>query len=184
MLNLGFLSVLGITAPAPTSRSALNAICKDVPRVLPGVYGRGLITFLDEGASSTLFTEWVWLVPQTSLPFAITGFGDVFFFDPGHGVYFLEVQAAHIEFVDAKASWAINEFLAQSAIVEKVLRRSQLEQIVAAHRAIHYGEIFILRPWEVLGGQREKGPYDIGKVDVYLHLVGQTLRQVLVSDQD
>jgi hypothetical protein len=168
-----------MTASAPTRQSAINALCKEVAPILPGVYGSGLITLLDEDISRSLLAEWTWLVPRSSAPFAVTGFGDVFFLDSGCGVYFLDVQAAHVEFVDASASWAINEFLAQPTIVEKVLRGSQLEALVAAHRAIRYGEVFILRPWEVLGGNRWTGPYDIGKVDVYLHLVGQTIRQVL-----
>lgn len=179
MRSLGFLSALGMTAAAPTNNSAINALCPDVPRIMPGVYGSGLITLLDDDISKSLFAEWSWLVPRFSAPFAVTGFGDVFFLDPSHGVHFFEVQAAHIEFVDSNASWAINEFLAQPTIVERVLRRTQLEALIAVHRSIRYGEVFILKPWEILGGDRRTCPYDIGKVDVYLHLMGQTLRQVL-----
>jgi len=119
------------------------------------------------------------LVPRASVAFAITGFGDVFFLDPDKGVHFLEVQIAHIEFIDSDALWTVNEFLSRPAVMEKILREGQIEALVAAHRAILYGEAFVLTPWELLGGDRRACPYDIGKVDVYLNLVGQTLRQVL-----
>lgn len=179
MLNFDSLSSLGMTASAPTQQSALNALCGETSAIRPGVYGRGLITILDDAFARPLLTEWVWLVSSSSIPFAVTGFGDVFIFDHENGVRFLEVQAAHLEFVDFNASWVVSEFIARPEVVEKVLRATNFEALVTAHRAIRYGEVFILRPWEMLGGDRRSCLYDIGKLSVYLDLVGQTARQVL-----
>lgn len=181
MLNSSFLSTLGKTASASTSNSALNAQCAKSPLIEPGVYGRGLVTILDEASSQSLLSQWSWLVPNSSVPFALTGFGDVFFLEPDKGAHFLEVQVANVEFIDSDAVWVVNEFLAQPTIIEKVLRRAQLEVLVETQRAIRYGEVFILRPWELLGGDRQTALYDIGDVETYLCLVGGTLKQVLHS---
>jgi hypothetical protein len=180
-MRLDFLSSLGVTAAAPSRSSALNAKCTRAPTVLPGVYGNGVLTIVERNASKRLLTEWSWLLPSGSAAVATTGFGDVFYVDENQDVYFLEVQIAHVEFIDSDPLWVINEFMRKPSVSENVLRAPQLASQVASQRQLGYGECFILRPWELLGGDQNAGPYDIGKVDVYLSLVGQTIWQVLSS---
>jgi hypothetical protein len=147
--------------------------------VLAGSYDDGLLTLIDKNMASELLDEWQWLVPYDALPFAATAFGDIFIFSSTRGVQFLECQSAHLEFVDADPAWVLDEFIAQSSIVERVLRQPMFEALVNTKRRLHYGETFILKPWEMLGGQRLVSSYEIGELATYLSLVGQTAGQAL-----
>jgi hypothetical protein len=179
MVALKALQAMRIDA-ADIAQTALATLAGDrFLTVVAGSYGGGLLTLIDRKLASELLDEWQWLVPHDALPIAATAFGDVFIFSSAQGVQFLECQSAHLEFVDADPAWVLDEFIAQSSIVEKVLRQPMFEALAKTKRRLRYGEAFILKPWEMLGGQRLVSNYEIGELATYLSLVGQTAGQAL-----
>ncbi len=135
-----------------------------------GSYYDGLLCILSNEQGSRLLRQWTWLgIDATAL--AHTAFGDVLFWQPNHGVYFLETQRNHVEFIDTELSWVITDFLKQPQILEQVLRQSYLNRLVAVHRRLNFGEVFILQPWAMLGGVDQQQNYMIGDCGMYLDLV-------------
>lgn len=143
-----------------------------------GAYNEGLFMLVDETASKSILASWSWLIGKEALALMTTGFGDVFFWKPGEGVYFLGVQRAEVELVDAEIAWFATEFLVNPQVVEQVLRQDCLKQLVRLQRPLCYGEMFILEPWAMLGGQELLENYGIGKCNTYLELVAQAHRKV------
>lgn len=142
-----------------------------------GAYNDGLFMLVDEAASKTLLTSWSWLIGNDSLALMTTGFGHAFFWKPGEGVYFLGVQRAEVEFVDAEIDRFITDFLVKPQVIDQVLRQDYLKQLVRLLRPLNYGEAFILEPWLMLGGKDAFGNYGIGKCSTYLNLVAQAHRE-------
>jgi hypothetical protein len=172
----GFM--LNSTYVATDSRTSLraNALFRtgcDGALPVVGAYNQGLFTVVDESVGETLLARWSWLVGDQCLALMTTGFGDVFFWRSKEGVYYLDAQRAEIEFVGAETGWLTGGLLADPLIVDQVLRLTYFEELVRTHRPLHYGEIFILEPWLMLGGRDEPQNYGIGQCSVYLELVGQ-----------
>jgi hypothetical protein len=72
----------------------------------------------------------------------------------------------------------LGAFLQEADVVEKVLRRSALDQLVARQRPLRYHEAFILDPWLIWGGVDRPENYKIGHCGIYVDLVGQTWPQL------
>jgi hypothetical protein len=167
-----------LTDPQTELKSAFTLITDPTPaKLLVGAYNDGLLMVVDAALSKTLLTTWSWLVGRDCLPLVTTGFGDVFFWDPTTGVNYLEAQRAHVEFVDAEPKWFVENFLLIPQIVSKVLKKKSFDQLTRLRRPLKYHEVFILEPWQILGGEEKLENYAIGKCDVYLDLVGQFFTQ-------
>ena len=95
------------------------------------------------------------------------------FWKPGVGVHFLEVQRAEVVFIDGEFRWFFKEFLVNPSVVDDVLHKPLVDQLVHIHRPLSYGETFILVPWLMIGGTDNVDRYEIGKCSVYLDLVSQ-----------
>jgi hypothetical protein len=141
---------------------------------LTGSYNGGLLSIVDFELGNRIMGRWMPIVGKKATAIAVTGFGDVFYC-ASNGVNFLEVQRGTTEFIDSEAAWFLSEFLVNPDVLEKVLRRSQFDPVVAAHGPLAYSEVYILEPWLMLGGREEVANYKKGKVETYLDLVAQTL---------
>lgn len=171
---------LALTDPAAGLRAAIATLlvssgnAEEIPAA--GVYNSGLLTVVDTDAAHDLLRSWRWLLPSECCAIMTTGFGDLFLHEPEIGVSFLEAQRGHVEFIDADVDWFLAEFLGLPEIGRDVLRVTRCAQLVAVHGALRYREVFVAEPWPMLGGQDRPASYTIGNCQVYLDLVGQTLR--------
>lgn len=166
------------TDPHPVLRPS-HLFCSQSGTAVPvvGAYNDGLFMIVDEATSKTLLASWSWLIGNDSVALMTTGFGDAFFWKPGEGVYFLGVQQADVEFVDAEIDWFNTDFLNKPQVIDQVLRQDYLKQLVRLQRPLNYGEVFILEPWLMLGGQDAFENYSIGKCSAYLNFVAQAHRE-------
>ncbi len=163
------------TDPRPGVQSAVYALFPKLPNPpLTASYNEGLLSIIDIELGTKILQSWATIVEKKAIAIAVTGFGDVFYSHP-KGVSFLEVQRGTTEFIDSEAAWFLSDFLINPDVLEKVLRRSQFDRLVAAHGRLAYSEVFVLEPWLMLGGTEEVANYKKGRVDVYVDLVGQTL---------
>ncbi|MEA2163771.1 MAG: hypothetical protein QOK37_1898 [Thermoanaerobaculia bacterium] len=138
-----------------------------------GIYNGGWLCVLAEDLGTRLLRSWPKIGHFTAL--LTTGFGDVFFWNAvDRAVYFLNVQYATTEFVDHSIDWVCEDFLTNPEILEKVFRVSRAESLKQRLRPLRYGEAFIREPWMMFGGPDRDDFYAIGRVDVYVDLVGQT----------
>lgn len=145
-----------------------------------GTYADGLIAIVSAADRFHCLKYWKHVLTDTSLrnPVLYTGFGDLFLLHSKTGeVFFLDVQHSHLEFVDGELGWVVNELLLEEDIQHSVLRRNELNSLVDSKGSLEYGEVFILEPWEMLGGERSVENYTKGKLETYLSLVGQACQQ-------
>ncbi|MEM1181786.1 MAG: T6SS immunity protein Tdi1 domain-containing protein [Acidobacteriota bacterium] len=143
--------------------------------IAAGTYNEGVLSVVPEGALETV-RGWgeTRLEFGSLVPFAYTGFGDVFLASlQPLSIYFLETQRRRLEFVDSDLSWFLDEFLDHHEVQLSVLKTGRLRSLVAAHGALHHGQIFASEPWEMLGGEPETSTHAKVDVEVYLSLVGQ-----------
>lgn len=148
---------------------------------LVGVYNLGMITVVDVEMSKSLLSAWSWLLSSQCRVLITTGFGDVFFWEKDRGVSFLEIQRGHVEFIDAEIEWFATDFLANPEVIEMVLRRKRLNELVSVLGELVYHNIFILEPWPMLGGNDCIENYIIGSCATYIELVGQSHKKNIVS---
>ena len=137
-----------------------------------GTYADGLLTVLSKEEGLQIMEPWDWLESGT-VALISTAFGGVFVSLPSQGIFFLDPQRNHIEFVDKELDWVITEFIKKPSILEHVFRQPQFGKVVASLQPLKYGEVYILEPWAMLGGVEDSENYSIGKLDVYLEVVAQ-----------
>lgn len=162
-----------LTDPAEHSSNAglgEVATLPETPR--SGTYNGGLVTVVDADMSAKLLAPWNWLIGDTHA-LLTTGLGDVFFWKTNESaIYFLNVQHRTTEFVDRDLTWFLDQFLEKDGVVEHVLRKPLFDSLVRHHRTLQYHEVFILEPWQMLGGEERVEDFVIGQCAVYLELVG------------
>lgn len=150
--------------------------------LVPGTYGQGLISILADSHGQGLLNNWVGSLHGSGslVPIMYTGFGDVIVKNrEDSALYFLETQRGHMEFLDRDLKWMLDEFLLLPNIRETVLKQSKLTRLVNSHGALTYGQIFILQPWEMMGGDPDDlDSYTKGDLSTYLSLVGQALGSI------
>lgn len=168
-----------LTAPSastfPSVFEQLGLTPAPVPAV--GAYENGLFSVVDAETGRDLLESWEWLLGDNWIAFLTTGFGDVFFLADDE-VRWLDVQRAHVEFIDREVTWCLDNFLADAGVLTKVLRKPLLDELVRRLRPLEYHEAFILKPWRLLGGEDRPENYEIGHCGVYVDLVGQTIPQL------
>jgi hypothetical protein len=140
-----------------------------------GAYSHGLLAVVDEEWSKASLQAWQWALKPTHRALMTTGFGDVFLWEPGQGVNFLEVQRGEVEPIGADVRWFLDDFLSKATIMEQVLRKPRFDELVSRLGPLRYHSAFILKPWPMLGGEDKIENYGSGDCRVYLDLVGQSL---------
>jgi hypothetical protein len=93
-------------------------------------------------------------------------------------VQYFELQYAESNVAANTIDAFLDELLPQERIVENVLRRPLVEELVRLYGALHYLECFILEPWQFLGGEEDPKNFKKGDVCVNADLVAQTMVQM------
>lgn len=164
--------------PVGVITSVFDSLGSTLPLVpAVGAYENGLFSVVDAETGRDLLESWEWLLGDSWLALVTTGFGDVFFLADDE-VRWLDVQRTHVEFINREVTWFLSNFLADPGVLEKVLRKPLLDDLVRRHRPLEYHEAFILKPWRLLGGVDCLENYEIGHCGVYVDLVGQTIPQL------
>lgn len=165
-----------LTSKAPVSTSSFGLLSSyQGIKPEPGAYDYGVFSIPTDLEAKILLREWTPIVGEDSVALVTTGFGDVFFYTNDQRVMFLNVQYAQTEFVDDDPDWFVNQFLHRPKIANNVLRIDRFRELVAHIRPLTFLETFILNPWLSIGGVDRIDKYTIGKCDVYLDLVAQTV---------
>jgi hypothetical protein len=171
IMSISGYSITDAADEAESSFSHLDYLVTDQP--VAGAYNRGVISVVTAGHAPLLLSEWVSVVGPSALALVTTGFGDVFYFQPSQGLFFLNVQHASTVFVDTDPAWLCESFLQLPDVVQSVVRTRRFGEIIGANRPLRYLEMFIRNPWECLGGMDRIENYTIGRCDIYLDLVAQ-----------
>jgi hypothetical protein len=146
--------------------------------VLAGRYDGGLLSVLDAEISDRALSGWRWLVGSDAQALVISSIGDLFFWSEKHsGIYFLGAQVGKPTFVDSEIDYLLNEFLPKNGVREDVLHQTLCENLTKRIGPPNYGDCFIPEPWIIAGGSGHESTYGVGKLDVYLNLVGQTFQR-------
>jgi hypothetical protein len=162
-----------LTSPAK-SAPALSLCGATSPLPPAGAYDQGLLTILDQHTGQSALQYWTWLTGEGAIATVLTGFGDLFYSRPAGGIFFLEPQRGLTQQVTTTADEFLEDFLSWPRL-EEILSRPRFERVVKLNRPLKYGEIFILVPWQMLGGDEKDQNYEPGGAESYLHLVGQSL---------
>lgn len=158
-----------------------NSFASDLG-VAAGVYAGGLITVLTEELSNVALADWRWLLGEDATALAATAVGDLFFWSERQSaVYFLEAQRGQSTYVDKDVRYFMDQFLPTEGVVEKILSSDAFAILSDRLGALEFGQCYIAQPWQILGGSGELETYQKGALEVYLSLVGQTVRKMMTS---
>ena len=136
----------------------------------PGVYNEGLITFCDtENYGWNTLSEWTEIIGPKVLPVAFNPWGEVFI------ISFNDEIEASVLFPQDKGTVKLganpfvyfDAFLSDEKLTKSLLDTDRFERVKEKHGALGYGQCFILRPYESLGGNQDDiDAYDKGTATV------------------
>jgi hypothetical protein len=166
-----------LTAPSELESSfqLLGLGLPYVPTV--GVYDEGLFTVLDSDTARHLLRSWEWLVGAKRVALLTTALGDVLYWS-GTEATWLNVQRGTVESIEADLIWVLDSFLEDARVIEHVLVKPRVDDLIHRLGPLTYHQCYILKPWLILGGVDRPENYDVGHCGVYIDLVGQTLTQL------
>lgn len=158
-------------------QSAAHALSPSVD-AKASVYDEGLVTLLDEKLGSAALSGWKWLLGEDSIALASTWLGNLIFFSTKHKAsFYLEVQRGKTTFIDRDIGYLFNEFMTSDGVKEKFLDIDKFALVRQRLGPLKYGECYIPEPWPMLGGNGLPDSYGKGDLEVYLNLVGQTIKR-------
>ena len=171
-----FEETFALTMAAPNPRSAIEALGLPNARARqPGVYAQGVVVLLSDDFAMDCFEPWPPFSNNRFAPIAYTALGDFILWDrQKNKVQYLDVQQAKLTKAAETIDASFDEAFTRPEVVEDVLLRPHIEQIVRAKGALRYGDCFILSPWPMIGGSSRPENYSTGDARVYVNLVGQT----------
>ncbi len=171
-----FADEFDLSDPGPNFNSAFELIgttLESSPAV--GTYDDGLLTVLDADRSKVIQRAWTGVMSGECAPLITTGFGDIFFWKPKEGVYFLELQNGEIVWIDKEPEWFLDEFLTKPEVIERVLHEPDFRELVRRKGPLTYHNVFTLAPVLALGGSWSVEHFFVGDCATYIEIVGQTL---------
>lgn len=166
-----------ITQKAPV-RSAVSYITKGGIAIESGLYHDGLFQMLDVDMTVKICHSWEWRFQKLCLPIAATAFGDLFLYGvQNKWVYFYQPQYDTLDMITKSIEELLNSALVHPSIRKGVLQEEKLQKVKLLLTDLKYGETYILKLWEMLGGTDQPENYVKGELWPYLDLVSQTLRR-------
>ena len=123
-----------------------------------GNYGDGIIKLIDPEDYMDSFYKWLGKEDYSRIPFMMTGFGDLFYFrNLGNGEYDISFLDIHYRNISV-AAYTVEEFveyLIDSEIEEKILRRKLFDESKDKFGVLPLNEIYFFAPALVTGGTEE-----------------------------
>ena len=123
-----------------------------------GNYGDGIIKLIDPEDYMDSFYKWLGKEDYSRIPFMMTGFGDLFYFrnlgDGEYDISFLDIHYRNI----SVAAYTVEEFveyLIDSEVEEKILRRKLFDEAKDKFGVLPLNEIYFFAPALVTGGTEE-----------------------------
>jgi hypothetical protein len=146
----------------------------DVP-LEAGVYENGLLVLLGNEPAWDYLGSWPILAEKRELlPVAYTGLGDVFLVNEAAGdVFMLNVQDQTLPKAALHCKMLLDSILVRPRILDELLRRDRVNELVGRLGSLEYLQCFILEPWLMAGGDDVVENYVKGDVRTYVNLVGQ-----------
>ena len=151
--------------------------CIQDKKIIPGTYNR-LIKFLTQSDMTSLQSIWSWRLDNSLLPIASNMFGDIFLLSStNNAIYFFQPQGASIIYLCEDLDIFLNDALCNSNIILGLLKQEKLRQLYKKNGEVKFNEVFILTPWQILGGTDAIDNYTIGDQLIYHDLVSQTIEK-------
>ena len=123
-----------------------------------GNYGDGIIKLIEPEMYMDSFYRWLGKEDYSRIPFMMTAFGDLFYFrNLGEGEYdisFLDIHYRKISVVAYTVEEFV-EYLIDSEVEEKILRRKLFDEAKDKFGVLPLNEIYFFAPALVTGGGEE-----------------------------
>lgn len=160
------------------AESVIRHITNGAVNIASGIYNNGLFTVLDTSISTDICSSWDWHFNKTMIPIAATAFGDLFLLSTvDRQIYFFQTQYYTTEAIVDGFDELLNKVFSFPSIRESILKEPKLQEVRTACGELQYGKTYILKPWEMFGGEDKAENYTIGDLCVYHNLVSQTVNE-------
>lgn len=169
----------------PVSAGTLESYAKKVPETLSdlwqadgfGKYNDGLIELVNPADFEPSLKTWLGRPRPTYVPFAITGFGELFYYrkltPTNEDVCLVDLQYRKIETVIWSMEGFFESFLANPEDRKVWLREPLFQQAIAELGPLDPQEVFTFAPILAMGGGQEVQYLKKGNAQVYQELVFQ-----------
>lgn len=149
----------------------------DKIKLKSGVYN-DIIKLLGHKDSETIRGIWEWCFKGNFIPIISTMFGDLFLLSLNNGeIYYFQPQGANFHHLCDDVYELFDVALCHNSIVEGLLREQLTKELLDRFGKIKFTDIFILVPWEILGGEIHVQNYKAGNNFIYQDLVSKTLQK-------
>lgn len=145
-----------------------------------GNYNNGLIELVNPKAYGATLDTWIGKEPDNYIPFAITGFGELFYYrkltDTDEDVCLIDIQFGRVETLVWSLTEFFEDFLTNESDRETWLRESLFLEAVSQQGKLDKDEVFTFVPILALGGMEESKYLQKANALVYQELVFQMTR--------
>lgn len=140
-----------------------------------GVYSFGLLTLVNDFYEKKIdLKPWKQLYQNNYVPFAFTAFGNLFLFNIKNKLVSLfEPQFSRLTEIEIDLKEFFEGFLSNNGIINDLIKKDYVSQVLNFNEQLSYGECYILQPWSLLGGNDEPENYEKGDFATYFDLVSQ-----------
>jgi hypothetical protein len=170
-----FEDTFPLNEAAPQPRSAIDALGLPGARARkPGVYANGLVVLVSADFDMSCLESWPPMRGERFAAIGYTAFGDPLLWDRKKSIpQFFDMDQGVLTKGGDTLDAMLDQAFTKPDIIESVLLRPLVEEIVGLKGALRYGECFILTPARFLGGNPVAKNYSKGDARVYANLVGQ-----------
>ena len=160
------------------AESVIQRITNGTVNIASGIYNNGLFTVLDTTIVTDICNSWDWRFNKAMIPVIATAFGDLFLFcKTDQQIYFFQTQYNTMEAIADTFDELLGKAFPFPSIKQNVLKELRLQELKSICGELKYGKVYILKPWEMLGGVDKIENYTVGGLCVYHNLVSQTVKE-------
>jgi len=137
-----------------------------------GNYGNGIIKIVDPRDYMGSFYKWIGKEDFNKIPFVITAFGDIFFYDRANGkISFLDIHYRQIELCTDTWQEFFDKFLVNERIRLAVLKEKLFNEALNKIGKLKDNEIYMFVPALIIGGTEAVESIKKGDAATHQHLL-------------
>jgi hypothetical protein len=140
-----------------------------------GKYNDGIIELVNPKDYEPSLWTWLGKEVEHYVPFAITGFGELFYFrkltETDEDVCMIDIQYRKIETLAWDMEYFFEDFLIDEENRNEWLREELFKQAIAVNERLLHNEVFTITPILALGGAAELRCLQKGNAKVYQDLL-------------
>lgn len=139
-----------------------------------GIYNEGVFEILNENECRELKS----IIGDFAIPIVRNGVGDYFYYNEKDAYfYYLSLEHNTNEFITKDINDLLNNFFTIDEIQENILSKSLIDHNIIVNRPLTFGEVFILSPLQILGGDPTVNKFNISSQEVYLEILFSIIGQ-------